>query len=726
MLLCRSAFRTIRLGPLRGLGKLFQATFNPLRIPTEGSHMFHDRLRSLRQGFFAGLLGIGLASAAVADDFPRVMDVSKPSAEDRVIAKTVIRLLEGGHLSHIELNDETSQRAFKLFLRMIDPMKMYFLQSDIDEFDAFRTKIDDTVKKGDTSFSFQVFKRYSERMDKMMPEIHAMIDQEHNFFVDEKIAIDRDVVDYPKSFEESKDRWRKTIKYNFLSLRVDKKTDEEIRKQLHSRYRTQQRNRDQMDTFELLEIYLTAVTTSLDPHTTYMAPRMQKNFDIQLKLSLDGIGASLKSEDGYVTVAMIVPGGAADKDGRLKKGDRIVAVGQEGSTEDVDVVEKKTDDVVDLIRGPAGTKVRLTVEPKSGSDKQIYEITRAKIQLEDEAARGEVLERGKKPNGQPFKIGYLNLPSFYLDMDGARANKPNYRSTTRDVNNILKDFKSKGVDAVVLDLSRNGGGSLTEAIDCTGLFIDRGPVVQVKDSKGDVHPYDDEKRGVAWDGPLVVMTSKMSASASEIFAGAIKDYGRGLVVGDPTTHGKGTVQTLLDIGEVFFKNAGNRYGALKLTIQQFYLPDGQSTQREGVAADVILPSIFANMDIGESDLDFALPADKVPPQQHARYKMVNSAMKVNLQQQSAQRIQKSADFDKLMRRIEIYRKQKDEKYVSLLESDFLARRAEINAEKEDEKSLEETLPREKTFDPSYYNEEVLNITRDYVEALQAMNLARAG
>lgn len=691
--------------------------------------MFKARLQVVRRAVLAGLLAFGSSQAFVhAEEFPRVLERKKPSSEDKFIARTVTSLIQRHHLSHVNLNDETSQRAFKLFIRMLDPMKMYFLQSDIEEFAAMQNELDDKTRAGDINFAYTVFQRYAERMDKMMSEIHGMIDQDHNFHVDEKIAVDRDATEYAKSFEESKDRWRKTIKYNFLSLRVDKKTDEEIRKQLHSRYRTQQRNRDQMDVYELLEIYLTAITTSLDPHTTYMAPRAQSNFDIQLKLSLDGIGASLKSEDGFVTVATIVPGGAADRDGRLKKGDRIVAVGQEGSPEDVDVVEKKTDDVVDLVRGPAGTKVRLTVEPKAGGEKQIYEITRAKILLEDEAARGEVLERGKKPNGQAYKIGYLNLPSFYLDMDGARQNKPNYRSTTRDVNNILKDFKTKGVDVVVFDLSRNGGGSLTEAIDCTGLFIDHGPVVQVKDSEGKVHPYDDDKRGVAWDGPLVVMTSKMSASASEIFAGAIKDYRRGIVVGDPTTHGKGTVQTLLDIGEMFFKSQqAKSYGALKLTIQQFYLPDGQSTQREGVAADVVLPSILASMDIGESDLDYALPADTVPAQQHVRYKMVNPGLKVQLQQASAARVEQNNDFDKLMKRIDIYKKQKEEKFASLLETEFLARRAELNAEKEEEKSLEEEqLPKEKAYDPSYYNEEVMNIARDYVEALQALNLARAG
>ncbi len=277
---------------------------------------------------------------------------------------------------------------------------------------------------------------------------------------------------------------------------------------------------------------------------------------------------------------------------------------------------------------------------------------------------------------------------------------------------------------VVLDLSRNGGGSLQEAITCTGLFIDKGPVVQVKDFNGEVAPYDDEEPGVAWDGPLVIMTSKMSASASEIFAGAIKDYGRGIVVGDPTTHGKGTVQTLIDVGQQIFRNAAKSYGALKMTIQQFYLPDGQSTQIEGVAADVVLPSIIANMDIAESDLDYALPTDRVRHQKHVNYGLVDNEMRTQLSKASEERIAKSEDFAKLQRRIDFYLKQKAEKYASLNEAEFMAKRAQFDSEKEEEdliKKQEES--KEKIYDESYYNEEVLNISMDYVKILAQRKLA---
>lgn len=375
-----------------------------------------------------------------------------------------------------------------------------------------------------------------------------------------------------------------------------------------------------------------------------------------------------------------------------------------------------------MIRGEAGTRVKLHVKTKAVGDVQIYEITRALIKLEDSAARSEIIEDGAKPDGTPYKFGYINLPSFYLDMDGARSGKANFRSTTADMKSILKNFRESKVDAVVLDLSRNGGGSLPESVSTTGLFIDQGSVVQVKSPDGKVESLDDEEKGVSWDGPLVVKISQMSASASEIFAGAIQDYGRGIIVGDPKTHGKGTVQTLMDLAPYMFgPNSKKSYGALKLTIQQFYLPDGRSTQLEGVSSDVVLPSITAKLDISESDLDYPLPVDRVPARPHKNYRMVDSAMKIMLQQASDLRITKNSEFEKLLAKIDAYVKQKDDKTYSLKESDFLARRKELNSEKEEEDQVEAKAERNKIYNPSFYNQEIINVARDYVEALKINN-----
>ncbi len=311
-------------------------------------------------------------------------------------------------------------------------------------------------------------------------------------------------------------------------------------------------------------------------------------------------------------------------------------------------------------------------------------------------------------------------------MAGAKGKSNNYTSSTRDVRNLITKFRENNVDAVVIDLSRNGGGSLTEAISLTGLFIDHGPVVQVKDLDGQVQVYDDEDSGAAWDGPLVVMTSKESASASEIFAGAIRDYQRGIVVGDPSTHGKGTVQSLVDLGQMI-QNKPNIYGALKLTIQQFYLPDGKSTQREGVPSDIILPAITSAMDISEADLDYAMPGDEVRKAGHQDYGLVNTEILTKLRSRSANRVKNSEGFDKLLKRIEMYRAQKDEKYVSLKESDFLERRKELDAEKEEEKLiLESQKPKKEVFRKDYYTEEVLNIVTDYIDAVGSLELAASG
>lgn len=702
--------------------------------------------------FVATTLGLLFASFG-ADGFsqvannPRVEGMTSARPADRQIIMGVAKIMRDQHLSKHKLDDEISARAFDSYLKSFDPMKMYFLQPDIDGFVANREKLDDFASKGDMGFAIQVFKAFLKRMDERVAMAHEEIDREHDFTVDEQMPIDRDVVQYPKDDVEARDRMRRQIKYSLLvereKMRVskektaDEKTrqeqiardgdpNEDPRERLHRRYRTLAKRWHQLDADELLETYVTALTTSFDPHTTFMSAKTLDNFRILMGLHLEGIGAQLMSEDGYTKLTSIVPGGAADKDGRLKTGDRIVSVGQGEDGKLSDVIDMKLDDVVSQIRGNAGTVVRLGVLPASGGELQIVNIVRAKINLEDSAARSEVVTQGVKADGSPLRFGYIDLPSFYLDMEAARENSESFRSTTRDLRNILTNFKAEKVDAVVIDLSRNGGGSLTEAISATGLFIDRGPVVQVKDPSGQVQVYDDQEGGVAWAGPLVVLTSKESASASEIFAGAIQDYKRGIIVGDPTTHGKGTVQSLLDIGQYLLGLEG-KMGALKLTIQQFYLPDGKSTQRQGVLSDIVLPALTASFDNSEADLDYALPNDQVKSAKHSDYKLVDSNILSQLRAKSAERVKASASFDRLMRRIDLFRQQKDEDFVSLNLEKFQKRREEIDAEQEEEaKILDQQLPKKEVFRKDYYHEEVLNIAKDYIEAVAGLELARAG
>jgi carboxyl-terminal processing protease len=462
------------------------------------------------------------------------------------------------------------------------------------------------------------------------------------------------------------------------------------------------------------------LTTAFDPHTNYMSPKTTENFLIAMRLELDGIGAALQSIDGYTVVNKIVPGGAADKDGRLKVEDKVVAVGQGESGEMVDVVDMKLSEVVNMIRGKAGTIVRLEVVSVGGPEKKILNITRAKIELNDSAARAQVFEAGKKGDGTAYRVGVIDLPSFYADMAGTRRGLADARSATRDVRHLLEGFTKQGVDAVVLDLRRNGGGSLPEAIDLAGLFIDGGPVVQVNGA-GDDKPlkydvrYDARKPGVAWSGPLVVVTSKFSASASEIVAGAIQDYGRGLVVGDHTTHGKGTVQNLMDVSQRLLDvGNGPPMGSLKITTQQFYRPCGESTQKRGVLADIELPSLTTHLDVAEADLDYPIEFDKVASLNYKHYGLVNRPLCDQLRRLSEERCGQAEKFQQVRKNIVRYQEQKARKSVSLNEEQFLKERAEMNADKEEEKKIEELSNGQKGIERDFYLDEVLAIAVDYL------------
>jgi carboxyl-terminal processing protease len=616
-------------------------------------------------------------------------------------------------------------------------MKLYFYQSDIDRFATQRKELDDAIRKGEVQFAYDVFAVFLKRVDERVKMVDELLAMDHDFTVDETMVIDRDLVEYPKTEAEARDRWRKRIKYDLLVLKADGTVGQEAIDKLARRYHSFAKRMHQTDEGELLEMYLTAMTTSFDPHTAYMGVSTLENFEISMRLELDGIGAALQSEDGYTVVKEIIAGGAADKQGELKPGDKIVGVGQGREGEIEDVVERKLGDVVKLIRGKKGTVVRLEVVPVDSAERKIIEITRARIELKNQEARAKVFEAGRKPSGEPYQVGVIYLPSFYMDMTGARAGLRNYKSSTDDVRRILKDFSEKQVDAVVLDLRRNGGGSLQEAINLTGLFIDRGPVVQVKDSEGQVKPYEDLDAGTAWDGPLVVLISKFSASASEILAGAIQDYRRGLIVGDHATHGKGTVQSLMDLGYALFRGLPNSpsLGALKITMQQFYRPSGDSTQNRGVVADIELPSLTTHLDVGEKDLDYPVAFDRVSPLDFPKFGYASAAVVDRLKLLSAQRCEQCEDFQKVLKNIDRYKAQKDRKYVTLNEQKFMAERAELNADKEEEKQIEdlnETNNLEIKRD--YYLDEALAITADYlnllqvappVQAVQATNLPAA-
>jgi carboxyl-terminal processing protease len=658
----------------------------------------------------------------------RLAQAGAPDAEDRRIAKLVGFLMKKDHLTKHPLDDEISKRAIDLFLKSLDGMKLYFYQSDVDEFHQKRNDIDDMVNAGDVNFAYVVFNRLLQRVDERVALANKLLSTEFDFEADEVLVSDPDKLTYPATPDEAKERWQKRLKYDILVLKADKSNKEDIKERLRRRYQSFAKRMHQTDSKELLEMFLTSVTSAFDPHSTYMAPVSSKNFEIVIGLQLEGIGAQLKVTDGYTVIDKLIPGGPADKNGQLKAGDRIVSVGQGQEGDVVDVAEMKLNDVVDLIRGRAGTIVRLGVMPETGGELKTIKITRAKIELKDQEASGTIIEDGRKVDGAPFKLGVINLPSFYMDMRGAREGNEDYKSCSRDVRRILDDFNRKGVDAVVLDLRKNGGGSLTEAITLTGLFIEQGPVLQVKDPDGRTQQYDDTDRGIAWRGPLVVMISKFSASASEILAGAIQDYHRGLIVGDSATHGKGTVQTMMDLGPQLFRVANPPdLGSLKLTVQQFYRPNGDSTQRRGVLSDLVLPSLTDHYDVSEGDLEYPIAFDKIPAVAFKRFDLVNPNLVTTLKEHSTQRIEASSDFSKLLKNIKRYEEQKAKKEIPLNEKKFIARREEFDADKEEEKTFEEHAGgTTEVFKRDFYGNEVLAITMEYLRLLGKDKVANAG
>ena len=713
-------------------------------------------------------LGALLATALIGGYWASLVSArpDNPRHEDHRIAIMVSSRLDLYHLSEMRIDDEISRRAFKMFFKMLDPMKMYFLQSDVDEFSAEELSLDDHVKSGDVRFAKRVYDRFLQRVQQRIEMAQKYIDQEHDFALDEKMIRDPDAMQFAASDAEANERWRKRVKYDLLLQIADEVEPTEAIETLHKRYRGIRRNWEQIDNDELLEMFLTAVTTSFDPHSTYMAPSTLENFEIQMRLELNGIGASLESKYGETIVRRIIPGGAADKDGRLKVNDVITGVAQGAGGEVVDIYDMKINDVVQLIRGTPGSTVRLQVTPEDKSGRQVYDIVRARIELKDSEARSVILERlpdgtdphkpqseaqgvanntGASaentpqgatgqivqqrlgPDGKVYKIGVIDLPSFYMDMEGRRANKPNYKSTTRDVRRLLQQFNSEGVDLVVMDLRLNGGGSLPESVETTGLFIDHGPVVQVKSPDGRIQPYNDEERGMVWSGPLVVVINKFSASASEIFAGAIQDYGRGIVVGDRTTHGKGTVQQMYNLGETLLPiHVPPNYGALKLTIQQFYRPSGDSTQNRGVLSDIEIPSVTTEWEVGESDMDYALKFDRVMPRRHLNYRSATAHIIEQLRQRSKQRVDSSEHFVRVKKKINKYLEQKEDPTVTLNKEKFLAEREELNAEKEQDDLIEEMQDDDRPVFPSTpYNDELIAIALDYLELLGQDHVAVA-
>ena len=554
------------------------------------------------------LLTVGSSSRLTANTSLLPPGALAPTARERMIARQVGSLLEEAHYSKLKIDDSLSPRVMDKFIDGLDGQRSYFLASDIAEFEAHRLRFDDMIRTGDIEPAYLIFARYQQRNRERVQHALTLLDREPDFSLTESFEFDRESAPWAKDSAELDELWRKRVKNDAISLLLTNKTWAEARDVLRTRYERVLKRADQVKPEEVFELFLNAYARTFDPHSSYFSPRNSEEYKIQMSLNYEGIGASLQLVDEYVTIMNLIEGGPAAAAGTLKINDRITAVGQGSNGPMTDVVGWRIDDVVQLIRGKGGTPVRLQILPAGaapGSPEKTVEFMRGKVTLEAQAAKKELktFRRGDRE----YKVGVINVPGFYSDYDAQRAGDKDYRSTTRDVRKLIDELKKEGVDSIVMDLRGNGGGFLPEAQSLTGLFIDRGPVVQVQFSGGDKEVLDDDETGVAYEGPLVVLIDRFSASASEIFAGAIQDYGRGVVVGQ-RSFGKGTVQNLVPLSRWSARPVN---GQLTVTIGKFYRVTGESTQHRGVEPDVAIASPISLADIGESALDDALPWDRI-------------------------------------------------------------------------------------------------------------------
>jgi len=585
----------------------------------------------------------------------------------RTLQSTVV-MLRKQHYEDIAIDDEFSKLWLDEYLDFLDPSKSYLTQTDIEQFNStYADQLDDYAARGDLEAAEAIYELYRERaVSQLEILLDTLEDPEwaFDYSSNDVLPTDRDDYEWPATVEDARANAMRRLTLLMLNLKLADRTEEESREQLTRRYMSQLASIKQQKTQQVLDMYLNALGHVYDPHTDYFSPRDSENFEINMSLSLEGIGAVLQKEDEYTKVVSVVPGGPADKQGQLKAADRIVAIGEGSDCEFIDIVGWRLDEVVDRIRGAKGTSVRLKVIPSDeenlSEEYNIIPIVRDKVALEDNAAKGEMIQ--VESQGETFNLGVIDIPSFYLDINGMRNRDPEYRSTTRDVKQILDGFMADGVDGVIIDLRQNGGGSLLEAATLTDLFVDPGPVVQIRDQNDRIYRNHRARSRAYYTGPMMVLIDRLSASASEIFAGAIQDYSRGLIVGSQS-FGKGTVQSVQSLPS----------GQLKLTESKFYRISGDSTQHKGVVPDIKLPGLFNPLDIGESSYLNALGWDQIRGIPHRRYDDYREFID-QLLQSHEQRMQTNADMQYLVGTIALAEERRSQKTVSLNEQRRIAER----------------------------------------------------
>ncbi len=636
-------------------------------------------------------LAFAIATQAVALDASRTTLPLEPLQEESQAAHLSAEILTRYQYRRVPLDDAASSKIFDNYLKSLDGEKIYFLQADIDRFAYARTKLDDAILDEDLSIPFEIFNVYQQRITARIAYARSLLKKGFDFERKESYQYMREKAPWPKSEDEMNDLWRKRVKNDWLRLKLAGKDSKNIADTLDKRYENILSSIGKVKSEDVFQIFMNAYAMSVDPHTNYFGVRASEDFDISMSLSLVGIGAVLQTKDEYTTIRELLAGSPAALSGKLKIGDRIVGVGQGDEGPITDVMGWRIDDAVALIRGAEDSVVVLDVLPVSaGPDGKhnLIRLVRKKISLDKQAAKKSVIE--VKDGTATRRIGVITLPGFYQDIAARQRGDKDFKSASRDVSRLLAELKKDKVDSVLVDLRNNGGGSLDEAIELTGLFIDKGPVLQQRDSKGEVTVNNDTHPGVAWDGPLGVLINRGSASASEIFAAAIQDYGRGLVIGE-TSFGKGTVQTVLDLDRLE-KNDKPKFGELKMTIAQFFRINGSTTQLRGVIPDIGLPMISDAEDFGESTYDNALPWSQIPP---AAYTPAGSLTAIAPQLKAIHdaRISKDKDFQALKEDIAEFDAQRKKNLISLNEADRRKERevqeARIQAREKDSAAFED-------------------------------------
>ncbi len=615
-------------------------------------------------------MGVVASHAAPSTAAPVALE---PAPQQIQAAAMTAELLTRFHYTPMALDDAMSQKTFDRYVKSMDPERLFFLQSDIDQFTPARDKLDDAIKSRDLTTPFAMFNLYQRRVQERLAYGRALLDQQFDFAQQESYAYQRRNEAWARTDEEVRDLWRRRVKNDWLRLKLTGKDDAAIRATLAKRYDYALANTKRLKSEDVFQLFMNAYATSVEPHTNYLGPKATADFDISMRLSLVGIGAVLQERDDMTVIRELVPGGPAARSGKLKVGDRIVAVGQAGDSALTDVLGWRLDDVVQLIRGAEDSVVKMSILPVDANldaPQQVVSLVRKKVTLEQQAAKKSVIE--VKDGNVTRRIGVISLPAFYQDYEARKKGDKAFKSATRDVANLLGELKKDGVDSVLIDLRNNGGGSLNEAVELSNLFIGSGPVVQQRDSRGTIRVEGNSNATAAWDGQLGVLINRGSASASEIFAAAMQDYGRALIIGEPS-FGKGTVQTVVNLDAVAH-NDKPKLGEVKMTVAQFYRVNGGTTQLRGVTPDIPLPT-FVDTESGESGFDNALPWGQIQSADYQRLGDLTDILPM-LQIKHEQRVAKDLEFRFLKEDIGEFMELKNKKSTSLNE---VVRRQERDA-----------------------------------------------